>query len=180
MDALPTDVHGAFVLQANVHKDERGAFMRVWCRDTLRDLGLECELLQSSLSFNPLKGTLRGLHAQCPPHEEVKLVTCVAGSLFDVAVDLRKNSPTYGLWAAVTLMAGDGRSFYIPKGCGHGFQTLEPDTTVAYHITSPYVPEARGGVRWNDPKLAIRWPLPPSVVSDADGLLPDFGSQGVD
>jgi dTDP-4-dehydrorhamnose 3,5-epimerase len=174
MRRLATDVAGAFIVVSEVHEDARGSFIRVWCRDTFRDLDLDGEPAQVNLSFNPQPGTLRGLHAQRPPYEEAKLVTCVSGSLFDVAVDLRRDSRSYGRYAVVTLRAGDGRSFFIPKGCGHGFQTLEANTTIAYQITTPFVPEARAGVRWDDPRLAIPWPLPPSIVSDADLRLPNF------
>ncbi len=174
MRAIPTDVDGAFILVGDVHSDDRGSFMRIYCRDAFRGLGIDAEPNQISLSFNVERGTLRGLHAQHAPHEEAKLITCVAGSIFDVAVDLREGSPSYGRWAAVTLRAGKGSSFYIPKGCAHGFQTLEANTTVAYHITTAYAVRARYGVRWDDPKLAIPWPLPPSKISEADQRLPYF------
>lgn len=174
MKKIPTDVAGAWIIENHTHKDARGSFMRVYCRDTFQELGIDVEPSQISLSFNSYRGTLRGLHAQDVPHEEAKLVTCTSGLLFDVVVDLRENSPTYGRWSATTLTAGDGRAFFIPKGCAHGFQTLESNTTVLYQITSPFSPEARIGVRWNDDMLAIAWPLAPTLISDADKLLPDW------
>jgi dTDP-4-dehydrorhamnose 3,5-epimerase len=174
MRSTRTDIGGVFILSADVHRDDRGAFARAYCRDTFRDLGIDAEPHQISLSFNVERGTLRGLHAQHAPHEEAKLITCAAGSIFDVAVDLREGSPSYGRWTAVTLNAGDGRSFYIPKGCAHGFQTLEANTTVAYQITTAYAVQASFGVRWNDPKLAIPWPLAPGKISVADQRLPYF------
>jgi len=173
----PTGIVGAFVIEMDVQRDARGSFLRVWCRDLFRDLGLDSDLAQTSLSFNQHAGTVRGLHGQRAPYEETKLVTCAAGSLFDVAVDLRKNSQSYGRWAAVTLTAGDGRSFYIPKGCLHGFQTLEPCTIVAYHISTPYASEAGFGLRWSDPRLAIPWPLSPSHISEADRNWPTLDSR---
>lgn len=174
MKKIPTDVADAWIIENHIHKEARGSFVRVYCRDTFHELGINVEASQISLSFNSYRGTLRGLHAQDVPHEEAKLVTCASGVLFDVVVDLRENSPSYGRWAATTLSAGDGRALFVPKGCAHGFQTLESNTTVLYQITSPFAPEARIGVRWNDATLAIAWPLAPSLISDADKLLPDW------
>lgn len=168
MRAIPTDVAGAFMTEGQVFSDDRGSFTRLYCHTTFRQLGIDAEPNQISLSFNHERGTLRGMHLQRAPHEEAKLVTCAAGALFDVAVDLRPDSPTFGRWAAVTLRAGDGRSFFIPRGCAHGFQTLEPNTTVAYQITAPFDADARLGVRWDDPDLAINWPMTPTRMSDAD------------
>jgi dTDP-4-dehydrorhamnose 3,5-epimerase len=175
---VPTDIAGAYVIDAEPHDDPRGTFTRLYCRESFDALDLDIDPAQTSLSFNPIRGTLRGLHFQLPPHEETKLVSCVAGSLFDVVVDLRKESPTYGRWTAITLDAAGGRSLFVPKGCAHGFQTLVANTAILYHISAPYSPEASRGIRWDDPALAIPWPLPLSEMSARDQQLPTIADDG--
>lgn len=172
MKAIPTDIAGVYVVDAEPHVDSRGTVSRLYCRETFESLGLDLEPAQTSLSINPVRGTLRGLHYQRSPHEEAKLVSCAAGSLFDVAVDLRRGSPTYGRWTAVTLNAETGRSLLVPKGCAHGFQTLTADTVILYHLSTAYHPDASTGIRWNDPEIAIPWPLPPTEMSMRDRELP--------
>lgn len=174
----PTPLSGAYVIEAEPVEDERGCFARLWCAEEARRLGLMPEVAQCSLSHNRLRGTLRGLHFQLPPHAEVKVVRCVRGALFDVLVDLRRNSPTFGRWFAVELTAENFKATYIPAGFAHGFQTLEDDTQVLYQISTPYRAEARHGVRWDDPVLAIPWPLPPTVISEGDARWPEFSDLG--
>jgi dTDP-4-dehydrorhamnose 3,5-epimerase len=136
---------------------------------------LACEFVQTSVSHNAVAGTLRGLHFQAPPHEEDKLVTCVRGSLFDVLLDLRRDSPTFRSWFGVELSAGNGRSVFVPAGLAHGFQTLEDETTVLYNISAYYRPEAARGVRWDDPAFGIEWPPAETrVISERDRSFPDF------
>jgi dTDP-4-dehydrorhamnose 3,5-epimerase len=155
--------------------DERGFFARIWSADELAANGLDTHLSQCSLSRNTTAGTLRGLHFQQPPHAEVKLVRCTRGSLFDVVVDLRPESATYCQWIGVELDAREARALYIPKGCAHGFQTLEDETDVLYMISDPYVPSAASGVRWNDPVFAIDWPSADRrTISDRDRSWPDY------
>lgn len=172
MKLLPTMLSGVSVVEAEVHRDARGGFVRAYCRDSLAALGQGLTLAQTSLSWSTQRGTIRGLHFQRPPHAEVKLVTCAAGAIFDVIVDLRPGSPTYGRWIAETLAAGGGRSMLVPQNCAHGFQTLVPDTVVLYEISVTYNAAASAGVRWDDSALAIAWPLPPSEISDRDRALP--------
>jgi dTDP-4-dehydrorhamnose 3,5-epimerase len=134
-----------------------------------------CEFVQTSVSHNAVARTLRGLHFQAPPHEEDKLVTCVRGSLFDVLLDLRRDSPTFRSWFGVELSAGNGRSVFVPAGLAHGFQTLEDETTVLYNISAYYRPEAARGVRWDDPAFGIEWPPAETrVISERDRSFPDF------
>lgn len=136
---------------------------------------MACEFVQTSVSHNAVAGTLRGLHFQAPPHEEDKLVTCVRGSLFDVLLDLRRDSPTFRSWFGVELSAGNGRPVFVPAGLAHGFQTLRDETTVLYNISAYYRPEAARGVRWDDPAFGIEWPPAETrVISERDRSFPDF------
>lgn len=163
---------GAWLLWPERVLDERGFFARTWCRRELAAHGLDPEIAQCSVSFNHRKGTVRGLHFQIAPHEEVKLVRVTRGALFDVIVDLRPGSPTRGRHASFILSEGEGNQLYIPKGMAHGFQTLEDATEVSYQISAFYAPEAARGIRWDDPTLAIAWPEPVTVISEKDRALP--------
>ena len=175
MRIVPTPFEGAFLIELEPYVDERGFFARAWCADELAEHGLVAELAQCSLSRNTRAGTLRGLHFQLEPHAEVKLVRCTRGSLFDVIVDLRPGSVTHRGWFGVELDAREGRALYIPKGFAHGFQTLEDDTDVLYMISTPYVPAASAGVRWDDPAFGIEWPdAAVRTISDRDRVWPDY------
>jgi dTDP-4-dehydrorhamnose 3,5-epimerase len=169
----PTILPGVFVIEQERHADERGFFGRTWCAAELEEQGLEPRLAQCSTSFNHRRGTLRGLHYQAPPSAEVKVVRCTRGSLFDVAVDLRPDSPDFRRWVGVELTADNGQALYIPRGFAHGFLTLEDATEVLYSISTPYDPEAARGVRWDDPFLDVRWPAPVEVLSTRDRDYPD-------
>jgi dTDP-4-dehydrorhamnose 3,5-epimerase len=153
-----TPIPGAVVVELDRHDDERGFFARVWDPDELDHAGLIPALAQASLSRSTRAGTLRGMHFQQHPHEEAKLVRCVRGAIFDVVLDLRPNSPSYLGWYGIRLDHQAARALYVPEGCAHGFQTLEPDTDVLYLISYRYVPEASTGVRWDDPAFGIEWP----------------------
>jgi dTDP-4-dehydrorhamnose 3,5-epimerase len=163
---------GAYRIEPQLIGDERGAFARRFCADTFRAEGLESDLLQRSFSFNLRAGTLRGMHFQAPPHLEVKLVRCTRGAVFDVMVDLRADSATYGQWHGEELTADNRMMLYIPKGFAHGFQTLVDNTEVDYEITPAHVPGADRGFRFDDPSLDIRWPIAASIISDRDKALP--------
>lgn len=141
------------------HGDARGWFAETFRADRFADVLGQDVFVQDNQSFSKEKGTLRGLHFQLPPHPQAKLVRCLAGGIFDVAVDLRQGSPTYGRWAGVELTAENGRQFYIPAGFAHGFVTLVPDTSVFYKVTGYYAPECDRGLAWNDPDIAVEWPL---------------------
>lgn len=169
-----TPLRGAFVLAIEPIADERGFFARAFCAAEMDAQGLCARLAQCNVSFNRHRGTLRGLHFQRPPHAEVKLVRCTAGRIYDVIVDLRGDSPTFARHFAVELSASNHKAVYVPEGFAHGFQSLEDDTEVFYQMSQPFAAEAAGGVRWNDPAFAIRWPLDPTVISERDRSYPDF------
>ena len=168
----PTMLAGACIIEPEAHADERGFFARMYGEAEFRALGLEPCGRQWSVSYNKRRGTLRGLHYQAEPHGETKLVRCVIGAVFDVIVDLRPGSATYGKWVGVELSQANRLALYIPKGMAHGFQTLADDSELLYGITPDYVPNAARGVRWDDPTIAIAWPLPPVNLSPRDAALP--------
>ncbi len=168
-----TEVAGAFLVEPEPVEDDRGFFARTWCQREFEAHGLNPALAQCSISFNRIKGTLRGMHYQSPPHEEAKLVRCTMGAIYDVALDLRPSSRTFGRHAAAVLTAENRGMLYIPEGCAHGFLTLEDDTEIAYQMSEFYVPEAGRGVRWDDPAFAIGWPGEVRVIAERDRTYPD-------
>lgn len=168
-------IHGAVLVTMERHPDERGFFARTFCMLEFGAAGLPTEVVQSSVSFNARRGTVRGMHFQWPPSREAKLVRCVRGRLFDVLLDLRPDSPTYLQHVSVQLDDENRDAVFIPHGIAHGFQTLADDTEIAYQMTDAYAPELAAGVRWNDPAFAIEWPTDSGVViSDRDAQYPDF------
>jgi dTDP-4-dehydrorhamnose 3,5-epimerase len=170
---------GAKVVELDEHVDERGFFARIWDPDELIHAGLTSMLAQVSISRSTRAGTLRGMHFQRPPHEEAKLVRCVRGAIFDVALDLRPDSPTYLRWHGARLDEENGRALYVPEGCAHGFQTLADDVDVLYLISHPYVPEASAGVRWDDPAFGIEWPpAGERTIGPRDLAWPDYVPHG--
>jgi dTDP-4-dehydrorhamnose 3,5-epimerase len=176
MRFLETTVSGAFLIEPDPVGDARGTFMRLFCAREFSSHGLETNFPQHSLSYSATAGTLRGMHFQGPPHEEVKVVRCSAGAIFDVVLDLRPASPTFGLWQGFELSAENRHQLYIPKGCAHGFQSLCDDVEVSYLISQFYTPAAASGVRYDDPCFAINWPRPLVVISDKDRAWPDYRS----
>jgi dTDP-4-dehydrorhamnose 3,5-epimerase len=169
-----TLVEGVVLIGLEPREDERGFFARTWCDDEARAHGLDVTWVQCSLSYNARRGTLRGLHYQLPPHEETKLVRCTRGSVYDVVLDVRPRSPSFGRHVAVVLNSTNRLAVYVPPGCAHGFQVLEDDTEVFYQISEIYAPHYAAGVRWDDPALGIQWPVPSPILSDRDRTLPDF------
>jgi dTDP-4-dehydrorhamnose 3,5-epimerase len=172
-----TKLPGAFVLDLERRGDDRGFFARTWCANELAGHGLNTRLVQANMSWNPRKGTVRGMHFQRAPHAETKLVRATRGAIYDVIIDLREESPTFAEWVGVELSAENGRALYVPEGFAHGFQTLVSDCEVHYLVTEFYTPSAEGGVRWNDPAFGIEWPDPENAfVSEKDAGWPDFDS----
>lgn len=167
------ELPGAYLVEAERLEDERGFFARVFSADEFARRGLRQLFPQCSVSYNARAGTLRGLHYQAAPHEEAKLVRCTAGAIYDVIVDLRPESETFGRWVAVELTAESRRTLYVPEGMAHGFQTLVDGSEVFYQISAPYEPASARGVRWDDPALAIRWPpAAERIISERDRGFP--------
>jgi len=171
-----TPLEGVWVIELEKLGDARGWFARTFDADEFARRGMDATVAQCNASFNAREGTLRGMHYQAEPHGEPKLVRCVRGSIYDVAVDLRPGSATYCQWHGVELSAENRRAYYIPAGLAHGFQTLSDDCEVLYQMGSRYVPDAARGVRFDDPAFAIDWPLPAGelIVSERDRSYPDF------
>jgi dTDP-4-dehydrorhamnose 3,5-epimerase len=173
---VPTPLAGAWEIELAPIADERGWFARTFDADAFAAHGLDPKVVQCNSSFNVQSDTLRGMHFQLDPHGEPKLVRCVRGAIYDVAVDLRPDSPTYCRWHAVELSEDDGRMLFIPSGMAHGFQTLRDNSEVLYQMGHAYVPESASGVRWDDPAFGIEWPVPAGerTISDKDRAYPDF------
>lgn len=167
---------GAYLIQPERHEDERGYFMRTWCRETFARVIGNVDFVQFSRSFNRRTGTLRGLHFQAAPFGESKLIQCIRGGIYDVIVDIRPHSPTWGQWQAVELTEENGTAIFIPDGFAHGFQTLEDNSEITYQISPFYKPEAARGIKWNDRALNVRWPLPVSVISARDCEWPNLAA----
>ncbi|HEY8573353.1 dTDP-4-dehydrorhamnose 3,5-epimerase [Phenylobacterium sp.] len=161
------------------HGDARGWFTETWSKRVFDEAGVAADFVQDNQAFNARKGTLRGLHFQKAPHPQAKLVRVLKGAIWDVGVDVRPGSPTYGQWAAATLTADGGEQIFIPRGFAHGYVTLEDDTMLAYKVDGLYAPDREGGVLWNDPDLALPWPLEGEpVLSDKDRVLPRLKDLG--
>jgi len=169
-----TKIISVAIIHSEPFKDERGFFNCIFCQKELEIIRPGIVLAQISHSMTKQKGTIRGMHFQNPPHAEMKIVRCIKGSIFDVAVDLRKDSHTFLQWHGEILSADNMKALVIPEGCAHGFQSMEDDIEMIYMSTSPYNREAEGGVRFNDPKIDIQWPMPVTVISDKDKNLKDL------
>lgn len=168
MKFIQTKLKGVYIIELELIKDERGFFSRSFCHKEFEKMGVDFTVVQSNISYNKKKGTLRGLHYQNYPYEEAKLVSCIRGAIYDVIVDLQHDSPTYCQWFAVELSAQSYKMLYVPKGFAHGFQTLENNTVVFYQMSEFYHPERARGVRWDDPVFEIRWPIERLIVSSKD------------
>lgn len=161
-------IHGAYTIDVNRIGDDRGYFGRLWCQKEFEELGLASNICQSNIGVSKTMGTLRGLHYQRPPHQEVKIIRCSRGAIFDVIVDLRSDSPTYKKWFGTELNAENARMLYVPEGCATGYLTLTDDTEIYYHATEFYEPSAATGVRYDDPAFGIEWPGEIKSLSDND------------
>ena len=174
-----TKLLGAFVIEPDKFVDERGVFSRIWSQGEFEAHGLTAQFVESNASLNVKTGTLRGMHFQAPPHAQAKLVSCTQGSIYDVIIDLRPESPTFKQWVALELSAADRLMLYVPQGFAHGFQTLNANTEVFYLVSAYYAPESAGGVRWNDPAFGIEWPEATRTIIPRDNEYPDFDAANV-
>jgi len=172
------ELEGAYVISADRLEDNRGFFARIFCKGEFSKHKLNTKIVQSSLSHNRSKGTLRGMHWQIRPCQETKLISCFRGKIYDVIVDLRPTSATYTSWVAVVLTEDEYKMIYVPKGFAHGFQTLKDDALLYYQVSEFYSPDHYRGARWDDPAFGIRWPItPPTVLSKKDGSYPDYTNE---
>jgi dTDP-4-dehydrorhamnose 3,5-epimerase len=170
-----TPLAGAFIIEPEPRADARGFFARIWCQEEFATQGLETRLVQCSISYNPRAGTLRGMHYQADPYPEVKVIRCVRGAIFDVIIDLRRDSSTFAQHFAIVLSSTNRTALYVPGGLAHGFQTLVDDTEVMYQMSEFYRPTFARGVRWNDPAFGIKWPpADVRVIAERDAAYPDF------
>jgi dTDP-4-dehydrorhamnose 3,5-epimerase len=169
-----TSVHGARLVELERRGDARGFFARLYCDQEFAAAGLESRMVQANTSLTAQARTLRGMHYQLPPAAEAKLVRCLRGALWDVVLDLRPDSPTFGRWFGVELNAENRLMMYVPPGCAHGFITLQDDVEAVYLVSAGYSPEQERGVRWNDPRFAIGWPVEPAETSAKDASWRDF------
>lgn len=169
-----TELKGACTIEIEKLEDNRGFFARAWCEKEFAAHGLTPVVHQANVSFNIRKGTLRGMHYQIAPYGEAKTVRCTRGRIFDVIIDLRKDSPTYMQWFGVELTADNYKLLYVPENFAHGFQTLENNTEVTYQVSEFYTPGSERGIRWDDPAFKIEWPTEVQVISDKDCNWPDY------
>ncbi len=174
MKFIETKLKGAFIIEPDLLRDDRGFFARTWCQREAEAHGLRTDWVQCNVSFNEKKGTLRGMHFQNAPFAEIKLVRCSRGAIYDVIVDIRRESATFGQWIGAELTAENYRTMYVPKGFAHGFLTLQDQSEVFYQMSEFYAPTQAGGVRWDDPTFGIQWPIGVSVMTDKDRTYPDF------
>jgi dTDP-4-dehydrorhamnose 3,5-epimerase len=173
-----TGMAGVYLIDIEPQADERGFFARAWCQDELAQHGLESRLSQFNMSGNVRRGTLRGMHYQVAPYEEVKILRCVSGAVWDAVVDLREGSPTHGRWIGHELTAENRRAVYVPAGFAHGYQALTDGAEVLYSASEPYRPGAERGLRWDDPAFGIKWPVTPPILSEKDAAWPDYPGGG--
>ena len=171
-----TKLSGVFLIEPELHADDRGSFARSFCVDEFNEAGIDFRVVQANISLNKYAGTVRGMHYQLPPFAEAKVVSCTSGAFCDVVVDLRAGSQTLGQWIAIELSAENKNSVFMPEGCAHGFQTLVDNTEISYLMSERYAPEAASGVRYNDPAFGIEWPMAVSSVSARDQGWPDYQS----
>lgn len=172
-----TEIAGAWVIHPTPREDERGRFFRAWCAQEFAEQGINFQPVQANMGFSLRKGSVRGMHYQVEPALEAKLARCTRGAMFDVVLDLRSDSKTYGKWHGVELTADNGRMLYLPEGCAHGYQTLEDRTEMHYMTSQIYNPGAARGARFDDPAFQIYWPLAVSVISEQDRNWPLSGGR---
>jgi dTDP-4-dehydrorhamnose 3,5-epimerase len=174
MEFKGTEIAGLYTIDLKKLEDERGFFARAFCKEEFDSMGLESNVVQANMSFNKAAGTIRGMHYQKSPYQETKFIRCLSGSIYDVVIDLRKDSPTYLKSFGIELTSENRTALFIPKDFAHGFITLQDNTEVMYLVSQMYVPGAEKGIRWNDPQFAIKWPMAPIQISSKDASWEDY------
>ena len=174
MKIIKTKIIGVFIIEPEPRVDERGYFARVFAKEVLKEKGIAYNIVHINRSLTKEKGTIRGIHYQIKPRQEDKIIQCILGKIFDVAVDLRPKSKTFGKWVGVELSGENKRMFLVPKGCGHAFQTLSPNCLTEYFVSEYYSPEHEKGALWNDPFFKINWPIKRPILSSKDKNWPPF------
>lgn len=174
MKIIKTKINGVLIIEPEPRVDERGYFARVFAKEVLKANGIPYNIVHINRSLTVARGTIRGIHYQVKPREEDKIIQCIQGKIFDVAVDLRRNSKTFGKWVSVELSGENMRMFLVPKGCGHAFQTLSQNCLIEYFVTEYYSPENEKGIPWNDPFFKIAWPIKRAALSEKDKNWPPF------
>jgi len=177
MNIIKTDIKDVYIIEPKVFGDKRGWFMESWSKRKMEEAGLFYDFVQDNQSFSSVKGTIRGIHFQKGKHCQAKIVRCSKGSVLDVAVDLRKGSPSYKKWVAVELSAENKRQLLIPRGFGHGFVTLTDEVEFLYKADNYYCPESEGSIRWNDPEIGVEWGVENPIVSEKDANAPLFNDK---
>ncbi len=170
----PTKIEGVFIIDPEPREDARGYFARIFAKEELQKAGIDFSIVHINRSLSKEKGVIRGMHYQKTPKGEDKIIQCLSGKIFDVALDIRPGSKTFGQWVSETLTPDNKKMLLLPKGCAHGFQTLEENTVVEYFVTEYYAPQFENGIRYNDPRFAIDWPIKDAVLSEKDDNWPDF------
>lgn len=174
MKITKTKIEGVFIIEPEPREDGRGYFARIFAKEELKKVGVDFSIVHINRSLSKEKGVIRGVHYQSKPKEEDKIIQCLEGKIFDVVVDIRKDSKTYGQWFSQILDSQNKKMLLIPKGCAHGFQTLEKNTNVEYFVTEYYAPDFESGIRYDDPSFSIGWPIKKTIVSEKDASWPDF------
>ncbi len=164
MQITDTRIDKAYVIISEPVEDLRGDFSRVFCAKEFAERGMAVNFVQSNISHNHRRGTIRGMHRQTKPYEEAKLVRCLSGSVFDVVLDLREDSRTFGKWYGVRLSSDNNKALYVPEGCAHGYQTLEEKSAVLYTVSQYYHPQNESGIKWDDPRFGIQWPVQDTII----------------
>lgn len=177
MKITKTKIDGVYVIEPEPREDTRGYFARVFAKEELEKVGISYSIVHINRSLSKDKGTIRGFHFQKSPKEEDKIVQCLQGRIFDVALDIRRNSSTFGQWVGEILDPESKKMLLIPKGCAHAFQTLEENSLIEYFVTEYYAPECEGGIRYNDPQFAIKWPIKEAILSEKDANWSDYKSK---
>ncbi|HVN72249.1 MAG TPA: dTDP-4-dehydrorhamnose 3,5-epimerase [Desulfomonilia bacterium] len=179
MKLIETPLKGAYIVEQTLYSDLRGFFLEIFSAKSFDEKGMHMDFVQDNCSYSKDKGVIRGLHFQNPPHAQAKLIWVLTGSIYDVIVDLREDSPTFLKWEAFMISSLEARMLFILRGFAHGFCTLEPDTRVFYKVDAPYAPKSESGLRWDDPDLSIPWPTDSPILSDKDKILPTLRDLGL-